>query len=138
MNKSTVIKKKRGRPKYTPTPDVRQKIEAMTTAGLREEVMARILDISRNTLRQYYALELETGRDKALAGNTVALMNAARKGNVTAMIYLQKCLGGNEWKEKQEIKHDIDAVEICIRKITPDMIEDPPTPLEEVIEPVAQ
>ena len=107
MNKSTAIKKKAGRPKYTPTQEVRNKVEAMTTAGLREEVMARILDISRNTLREYYATELETGRDKVLTGNTVALVKASRNGNVTAMIYLQKCLGGSEWKEKQEIKHEM-------------------------------
>jgi hypothetical protein len=41
-------------------------------------------------------------------------------------------------KVRDEVHHDIDAVEICIRKISPDMIGDPSLPLEEVTDSVAQ
>jgi predicted transcriptional regulator len=53
--------------------------------GIPEPAIAVILGISQNTLRKYFAPELETGRGVKRAQNLKRLEKAADKQNVTAM-----------------------------------------------------
>ena len=102
-------KKKGGMPAYVPTKESRGMVLALITAGVTWERTADVLGINKSTLQKYYRDELQSGREKALGRNTIALMNMAAKGNATAAIYLQKCLGGAAWREKQETEHSGDV-----------------------------
>ena len=95
--------KTRGRKAYKPTDEMRKKIVVMVTAGLAERTISTITGLARMTLRKYYPDELSTGRETALFHNTTRLIILANKGNVAAAIYLQKCLGGQQWRE---YRHD--------------------------------
>lgn len=110
MNKSMPIKKRPGRPKYEPTKAVSEQVCAMVTAGLSHERIASILKIDLKTLYKYYRDEMDNGKAEALKTNTVTLMAAAKKGSVPAMIYLQKCLGGNDWKERIQTEQSGETV----------------------------
>lgn len=96
---------KRGHPPHQYSRETASKIEIMVAAGLTQERIAKVIGIARSTLQNHYKEPLSVGRDKALANNTVSLFNAARQGNVTAMIYIQKCIGGAEWKERAAAEH---------------------------------
>ena len=89
-------------------PDVKSRnmVRALVTAGLTQDRTAAVLGINKSTLRKHYAEELSGARDEALGRNTVALIQMAAKGNAAAAIYLQKCLGGPGWNEKNLTEHD--------------------------------
>lgn len=97
----TTAKRTPGRPKHAPTEKTRAQAEVLAASGVTEETIASCLGITRPTLRVHYEKELTQGREMTLAKNTAALVSAARQGNITAMIYLQKCLGGTRWRENQ-------------------------------------
>jgi phage terminase small subunit len=61
-------------------------------------------------------------------------LNAERDNNKIAAIAQASKMSG--WESPQ--RHEIDVTEIVIKRISPDMIGDPPVPLEEVTESVAQ
>jgi hypothetical protein len=54
-----------GRPPHVPTDDSRRTVELMTMAGITQEGVARVLDISVDTLGRHYRTELDTSVDKA-------------------------------------------------------------------------
>lgn len=110
MNKCSSIKRGRGRPKYEPDDTTREQIKIMVTAGLPHERIASVIKINLRTLYNYYRVELDNGKAEALKNNTVSLMAAAKKGSVPALIYLQKCLGGNDWKERIQTEQSGETV----------------------------
>jgi phage terminase small subunit len=73
-------------------------------------------------------------RERALEILADLALNAERDNNKIAAIAQASKMSG--WESAQ--RHEIDVTEIVVKRITPDMIEEPPTPLEEVTEPVAQ
>ena len=87
-------------PAHKPTDQQRAMVRALVTAGLTQDRTAAVIGINKSTLIKHYKKELEGARDEALGRNTVALMQMANKGNAAAAIYLQKCLGGREWNER--------------------------------------
>jgi len=107
--KSTTIKKKGGMPRHEPTPEIQARVKVMVTAGLSHDRVAAVLGMDKKTLYKYYRMELDAGKEEALTNNTASLISAARKGNTAAMIYVQKCLGGAAWREKQETEHTGDV-----------------------------
>lgn len=89
-----------GKPAHVPDVKSRNMVRALVTAGLTQDRTAAVLGINKSTLIKHYKKELEGARDEALGRNTVALIQMANKGNAAAAIYLQKCLGGPGWNEK--------------------------------------
>jgi hypothetical protein len=97
-------KKRGGKPEHTPSDEQKRLVESLVVAGVTHERIASIIGICPRTLARKYDTLLKDSRQQALGRNTVVLMNLAAKGNVSAAIYLQKCLGGPEWKEKPQIE----------------------------------
>ena len=93
-------------PAHKPTDQQRAMVRALVTAGLTQDRTAAVIGINKSTLIKHYKKELEGARDEALGRNTVALIQMANKGNAAAAIYLQKCLGGPAWNERNQVEHD--------------------------------
>ncbi len=92
----------RGRPKYIPTPESRQRVKRLAAAGMSQDKIALSLGISKNTLTSNFREELDLGLAEANATVASALFkNATANGNVTAQIFWLKTRAG--WTEKQEV-----------------------------------
>lgn len=59
------MKRGRGRPPHEPTDKDRKQVEAMTSYGIPEADIARVLGIHVDTLSKHYRYELDTGHIKA-------------------------------------------------------------------------
>lgn len=79
-----------GRPSFQPTDVQRRQAITLAAHGNRPEVIAAVLEISEPTLRKYFWPELQRGRLLGEAKNSQRLHAQAEKGNVTAMIWLDK------------------------------------------------
>ena len=79
-----------GRPPFEPSDQQRQQVQTLAGAGNESDVIAAVIGISEPTLRKYFWPELVQGRLLGRAANTQRLIASARKGNVTAMIWLDK------------------------------------------------
>lgn len=111
MNTSPAKKRRGpGHPPHEPTQLLRNSVTALVTSGLPQERIAAVIGIDKKTLQRHYRKELDTGREESLSRNTISLMEMARKGNAAAAIYLQKCLGGSAWREKQQTEHEGEVV----------------------------
>jgi len=62
-----------------------------------------IIGCSEKTLRLYYRPELDEGAEQANATIVEALHRQIQSGNVTAMIFYEKCRGGKRETIKEEI-----------------------------------
>jgi len=93
-------------PAHKPTDQQRAMVRALVTAGLTQDRTAAVIGVNKSTLIKHYKKELEGARDEALGRNTVALIQMANKGNAAAAIYLQKCLGGVAWNERNQTEHE--------------------------------
>lgn len=100
------VKGKGGRPKWIP-PDP-EKVESLAARGLTLQQIAHCLGISYQTLneasKEYveFAEAIKRGKDKGISIVANSLFEAAKKGNVTAMIFFLKCSA--KWKEAKEEK----------------------------------
>ena len=87
-----------GRPEYEKTKDHTKLVEALTIAGVTQQLIANILKISEPTLRKHYREQLDTSKARANAIISQALFKKAKDGNVVAQIFWLKTQAG--WKEK--------------------------------------
>jgi hypothetical protein len=92
-----------GRPPHAPTPETRRTVEQHAAVGTRHDQIAKILGISRNTMKKFYREELDLGLARADAVIASTLFAQARGGNTTAMIFWLKTRGG--WREASRIEH---------------------------------
>jgi len=88
MAKSTTSAKKGGRKPFAPKPDQRARVRLWAAGGISEVHIAEMLKISRTTLRKRFPRELESGGALERAANLERLKDAAEKGNVAAMKFL--------------------------------------------------
>lgn len=79
-----------GRPPFEPNDTLRRQVLILAGQGNPNEPIAEVIGISEPTLRKYFQPELKRGRMLGLTQNTKRLHDAAAKGNVTAMIWLDK------------------------------------------------
>jgi len=73
-------KKERGQPAHRPTKERREQVQLYACAGVPQERIALILDISVKTLRKYYREELDISLDKANAEIAGKLFKKAQNG----------------------------------------------------------
>jgi hypothetical protein len=98
-----------GRPRFNPTQEQRDRVEAMAGFGIRHEEIARLVinpstgkPIDDTTLRIHFRLELDTGVTKANTAVASKLYKmATEQGNVTAMIWWTKARMG--WREATDV-----------------------------------
>lgn len=91
------------RPPYEPTEEARAQVEALAGYGIRQDEIARFLDIDPKTLRKHYRDELDNAEVRANAEVARSLhMQATDGGNVSAAIFWLKARAG--WREKQEVE----------------------------------
>lgn len=102
------MKRKRpGRPEYQPTPKQREEVERGAACGVPQDTIARIIGISKMTLRKHFADELVHGKDKANGKVASFLFDKAtgKHGNehsaVIAAIFWLKAQAG--WKDRQDV-----------------------------------
>lgn len=88
------------RPPHEPSEKDRKTVESMTGYGVPEDDIARVLGVSRPTLRKWYSHELDTGHIKANSQVAQSLYQKAMgsgQGAVTACIFWLKVRAG--WVE---------------------------------------
>ena len=73
-----------GRPRFKPTKAQRDRVKLLKADGWSNERIAAQLGISRNTLEQALAAELEFGSDAKRVELLEAMEKAAKKGNASA------------------------------------------------------
>jgi hypothetical protein len=78
-------------------------VEHHAAIGTPHQQIAKLLQISLNTLKKHYREELELGlaRANAVVGGT--LFAEAKRGNITAAIFWMKARGG--WRETARVEH---------------------------------
>lgn len=98
-----------GRPKFEPTADERNQVEALSGYGLPQEQIATLVrgGIALVTLREHFEKELVAGKAKAGARVGKTLFEKAIGGDTTAMIWWSKTQ--MRWAETQ--KHEITGAE---------------------------
>lgn len=75
----------RGRPPYNPTIENRQRVQEMKFCGESDNVIARALGISPETLRKHFGEELADGHAQRRSEVIGLLFASARNGNVSAI-----------------------------------------------------
>jgi hypothetical protein len=79
-----------GRPSFSPTETQRRQVLMASMKGYTIESIAALMEVTIPTLRKYFFREIKRGRELGAAENTNNLQAAAKEGNVTAMIWLDK------------------------------------------------
>tara|TARA_R110000765_G_scaffold79997_5_gene157150 strand:- start:9776 stop:10123 length:348 start_codon:yes stop_codon:yes gene_type:complete len=97
--------KKITKPSFKPTAAEREYVEQMSSIGLPQSNMARVIrgGIDEKTLRKYFREELDTAATKASVSIGGALFQKAMAGDTTAMIWWSKTRMG--WKETSVQEH---------------------------------
>lgn len=91
---------KPGRPAYEADEKTRAQVKMLAAMGIPDYDIAKVIGISRPTMRKYYMAELETGHIEANAQVAQSLFKQATnkdKPNVSAAIFWLKCRA--EWRE---------------------------------------
>lgn len=87
-------------PAYVPTEATRKQVETMAGFGIPEWDIARVLGITKSTLRRHYPEELATGHVKAnakVAQNLFRIATGDGPGSGAAAMFWMKCRAG--WRE---------------------------------------
>ena len=90
---------------HIPTTESRKTVSKYAMVGTRQEVIAKVLEISDRTLRKYYRRELEIA--KAVANMEIGgalYRKAMDQDDTTAQIFWMKTQGGFSEKQQLEIK----------------------------------
>jgi len=112
-----------GRPRKTLTPDQTDQVERLASVLTLEQI-ADFLGISDNTLRARMREDpkilaaYKRGKQRAIAGVATSLLQQAREGNTTAMIFYLKTQAG--WRETQRVEH---SGGIDVRQLTDEQLE---------------
>lgn len=86
---------------HKPDIESRAKVRALSAYGIRQDDIARYLDVAPKTLRQHYRDELDIGGIEANAKVAEGLFKMATNGNTAAAIFWLKSRAG--WREVQQI-----------------------------------
>ena len=93
---------------HTPTDKTREQVQMLATIGTPQKIIAKILEINRETLAKHYDAELTLSKAQADARVALSLYQNALGGNVAAQIFWCKTRLG--WKETNVVEHKEFAV----------------------------
>jgi len=97
--------KKNGRPPHVPSDQTRKQVEAMSSYGVPQEDIAKVLDIDPKTLRLHYRYELDTAEIKANAQVASRLYQKCMKDDTASIIFWLKTRA--KWRDPS--KDDADS-----------------------------
>jgi hypothetical protein len=110
---------------FKPTEEQRESVEGMMAYGIPQEDIARLIknpetgeSINRETLRKYFAEEIDTGLAKANAKVASSMYDMATKGDATgtklgaAAFWLARRAGWKETSTHEHVGKDGDAIRI--------------------------
>lgn len=89
--------------KHKPSKKQRELVNSLATAGLGQNMIAKVIGIDRTTMTHYYRKELNVGIANVVMEMGNVLADKARKGDTASLIFFLKTKG--RWSEtvKQEI-----------------------------------
>jgi hypothetical protein len=91
---------------HEPTQLTRDMVSNLCMVGIQQEIIAKVLRVSRPTLMKHYRVELDASKLVMLAEVCGALYkNAVVNENVAAQIFIMKTQGG--WRETD--RHEFTA-----------------------------
>lgn len=96
--RANIVASKGGRPPHRPTQASIKQVDALAQARTPLTVIAKILGISINTLKEHYSFTLETARHRLLGAAHGTIADAVYKGDVRAAIHVTERIGAPEWK----------------------------------------
>lgn len=88
---------------HSPDDKTRKTVEAMSSYGIAQEDIAKVLEIDAKTLRKYYEYEIDTAGSKANSQVAQRLYQKCMDGDTSSMIFWLKTRA--RWAEtvKQEV-----------------------------------
>lgn len=89
--------KKNGRPPHVPDDKTRKTVESMSSYGIPQEDIAKVIGIDSKTLRLHYRYELDTAEVKANAMVAQRLYQKCMNDDTSSLIFWLKTRAG--WKE---------------------------------------
>lgn len=98
-----ITKKKTGPKPREWTDSDRTTVRRMAMIGIPQDVIAKVLATTKETLEKYFREELDEAMTKANAAVAGALFKNAMKGNVSAQIFWCKTRLG--WRETMALDH---------------------------------
>ena len=95
--------RKPGTKPMVPTQDQREMVTRLASVGTRQDVIARILKISIDTLARHFRAELDCGVEEANAQVAATLFDKARSGDTGAIVWWEKTRAGK--REISRLEH---------------------------------
>ena len=89
--------------RHNPDDKTRKTVEAMSSYGIPQEDIAKVIGIDPKTLRKHYEHELDTATAKANAQVAQRLYSKCLEGDTTSMIFWMKTRA--KWSESMNIDH---------------------------------
>lgn len=86
---------------HEPTEKNKKMVEAMSSYGIPQEDIAKVLEMDEKTLRKHYRYELDTATAKANSQVAQRLYTKCLDGDTTSMIFWLKTRA--KWSEKNEV-----------------------------------
>lgn len=90
-----------GRNAFKPTEEQRRQVSLMSSIGIQQVAMAKILGIDFKTLTKYFPDELEVGKAKTITYVAGKLMGNIQKNKEASIFFFLKTQAG--WREKMEL-----------------------------------
>jgi hypothetical protein len=90
------------RPTFQPTDEQRRIVKSLAAFGIKQDDIAKELDLSSRTLRKHFRIELDRGGVEANSQVAQALFKKALAGDTTAAIFWLKCRAG--WRERASLE----------------------------------
>lgn len=86
---------------HKPTDNNRAIVRKMYAAGVKQDSIAKYLDISDETLRKYYRDDLDKAFDELVTDIANVLILKAKDGDIKSIIFFLTHRGG--WKQASDI-----------------------------------
>ena len=91
------------KPRYEPTAEMRQKVQAWATVHVPHHQIAVLAGISTKTLLRAFKHELAIGKATAIANISNKLYGAAMRGDKASMFFFLKAQAGWREVERKEL-----------------------------------
>ena len=91
-----------GKPAHVPTPEMQVAVNAMASQQIAHKIIAKVIDISPDTLRRHYADELDGGCNLSISAVMRAMFRKACDGDVNAGKFILERRGGPMWREPKD------------------------------------